>query len=198
MKPSAPIDRLKRQARALSRAPGITPGDRVLVAARPGQGKTLLCLELAVDAMKSGHRSILFSLDSSRTDVERYFAAIGESAERFKDCFEFDDSDDICAEYIVRRLHSAARGTLVIVDYLQLLDQRRENASLLQQMALLKGFALRRGLVMLFLSQVDRHFDDTKSPVPAMADIRQPNPLDLSLFNKTCFLHKGSVAFTAA
>src|SRR6185369_8413588 len=33
------------------------PGDLVLVGARPGQGKTLMSLELAVEAMKSGHRA---------------------------------------------------------------------------------------------------------------------------------------------
>jgi replicative DNA helicase len=175
----------------------LVPGDRVLVAARPGQGKTLLCLEVAVAAMKRGHRSVLFSLDSSRADVERYFAAIGETLERFADRFEFDDSDNISADYIVRRLHAAAPGTVVVIDYLQLLDQRRENLPLQQQMAMLKTFAMRRGLVMLFLSQVDRRFDDSKSPVPILADVRQPNPLDLSLFNKTCFLHKGIVEFSA-
>jgi replicative DNA helicase len=175
----------------------LSPGDRVLVAARPGQGKTLLCLEVAVEAMKRGHRSVLFSLDSSRAHVERYFAAIGEKIEGYADCFEFDDSEDISADYIVRRLHAGAPGTVVIVDYLQLLDQRRDNLPLQQQMALLKTFAIRRGLVMLFLSQVDRRFDASKSQLPALADVRQPNPLDLSLFNKTCFLHKGLVEFAA-
>jgi replicative DNA helicase len=175
----------------------LTPGDRVLVAARPGQGKTLLCLEVAVQAMKRGHRSVLFSLESSRADVARYFAAIGETIEGFAERFEFDDSDDISADYVVRRLQAAAPGTVVVIDYLQLLDQRRENWPLQQQMALLKTFAMRRGIVMLLLSQVDRHFDDAKSRLPALGDVRQPNPLDLSLFNKTCFLHKGIVEFAA-
>ena len=43
--------------------PQFTPGDLVLVGARPGQGKTLMSLELAVEAMKSGHRAAFFSLE---------------------------------------------------------------------------------------------------------------------------------------
>jgi replicative DNA helicase len=42
--------------------PHFRPGDLVLVGARPGQGKTLMSLELAVEAMRSGHRAAFFSL----------------------------------------------------------------------------------------------------------------------------------------
>ena len=34
----------------------LAPGDLVLIGARPGQGKTLMSLELSVEAMKSGNR----------------------------------------------------------------------------------------------------------------------------------------------
>jgi replicative DNA helicase len=101
MKLSAPIYRLKRQARLLARtskiplhdaldrvarqqgyrswslfagtmsrrAPAreifnrLVPGDFLLIGARPGQGKTLLGLELAVEAARSGRRSFFFSLE---------------------------------------------------------------------------------------------------------------------------------------
>lgn len=38
----------------------LQPGDLVLVGARPGHGKTLMSLELAVKAMKAGHRGVLY------------------------------------------------------------------------------------------------------------------------------------------
>src|SRR6185369_15954425 len=44
----------------------LSPGDLVLVGARPGHGKTILGLELAVEAMKSGRRGALFTLESTR------------------------------------------------------------------------------------------------------------------------------------
>jgi replicative DNA helicase len=233
MKMSAPIYRLKRQARILSRREGIPhhqaldrvardegfdswsllasratedrsgkrikaelqQGDLVLVGARPGHGKTLLSLELAVEAMKAGQRSVFFSLECTEADVARYFAAIGEKRELYSDKFSFDDSDDICATYIANRLGSVDPGTVVVVDYLQLLDQKRENPSLTEQVRQLKALAKARGLIMVFVSQIRRNYDPTHRPIPSMEDVRLPNPLDLALFDKTCFLHDGGVEF---
>jgi len=232
---SAPIYRLKRQARILSRSEGIPHhealnrvareegfdswsllasrvseyrpskrlktelqhGDLVLVGARPGHGKTLLSLEIAVEAMKAGQRSVFFSLECTEADVLRYFAAIGEDPDRYADRFDFDDSDDICATYMVSRLQSAAPGTLVVIDYLQLLDQKRENADLMEQVRQLKAFAKNQRLIMVFVSQIHRSYDPTDRPMPTLDDVRLPNPLDLTLFDKACFMHDGDLELVA-
>jgi replicative DNA helicase len=94
-------------------------------------------------------------------------------------------------------LRSAARGTVVVIDYLQLLDQKRKNADLTEQVKTLKAFAEERGLIMVFISQIHRSYDPTKRSIPTLDDVRLPNPLDLTLFNKTCFLHAGRVEFAA-
>ncbi|RUU73632.1 DNA helicase, partial [Mesorhizobium sp. M7A.T.Ca.TU.009.01.3.1] len=41
-------------------------------------------------------------------------------------------------------------------------------------------------------------YDPAKKPCPDIGDVRLPNPLDLSLFDKTCFLNKGEIRFHAA
>lgn len=235
MRFSAPVYRLKRHARILSRRekipyyealdriaraegfdswsllasrvsehrPGkrlgteLEPGDLVLVGARPGHGKTLLSLEIAIEAMRAGRRSAFFSLECGRIDVVRYFSTIGEDLRRYEDRFDFDDSDDICAEYMVRELASASPGTVVVVDYLQLLDQKRVNPPLTEQIETLRVFARERGLIIVFVSQINRSFDSAAKPIPEIADVRRPNPLDLTVFSKTCFLHDGQVEFAA-
>lgn len=176
----------------------LTPGDLILVGARPGHGKTLMSLELAVEAMKSGHRSVFFTLEDTQRDVLERFRAIGVEPAQFDRLFEFDTSDAISADYIVRMLGSAPRGTLAVIDYLQLLDQRRENPSLMEQVRTLKAFARDSGVILVFISQIDRSYDPAAKPVPDIDDIRLPNPLDLSLFDKTCFLNKGEIRFQAA
>lgn len=173
-------------------------GDLVLVAARPGQGKTLMSLELAVEAMKSGNRGVFFTLEYTKKDVLDRFRAIGMEPAQFDGLFEFDCSDAISADYIVETLASAPCGTLVVVDYLQLLDQRRDNPDLAVQVRKLKSFARDRGLIIVFISQIDRSYDSAKKPCPDIGDVRLPNPLDLKLFNKTCFLSNGEVQFQAA
>ena len=175
----------------------LAPGDLVLVGARPGQGKTLMSLELAVQAMKSGSRGVFFTLEYTEKDMVDRFRAIGAARENFADLFEFDSSDEISSDYIVKRLAAAPRGTLVVVDYLQLLDQKRDNPELMVQVRALQSFARDRGLIFVFISQIDRAYDPLKKPCPDLKDVRLPNPLDLSLFTKTCFLNDGEVQFRA-
>jgi hypothetical protein len=43
------------------------------------------------------------------------------------------------------------------------------------------------------VSQIDRSFDIKSKPLPDLADVRRPNPVDLGLFTKTCFLHDGEL-----
>jgi replicative DNA helicase len=116
----------------------------------------------------------------------------------FDDLFEFDNSNDISADYIIKKLAAAPRGTFVVVDYLQLLDQKRENPDLAIQVRALSTFARSKGLIFVFISQIDRSYDPLAKTFPDLEDVRLPNPLDLKLFTKTCFLNNGEVRFQAA
>ena len=235
MRLSAPIYRLKRQAKALARqkkiplnealnsvardkgfsswsllaaqasstAPSralyarLSPGDLVILGARPGHGKTVLGLELIVEAIKSGGRGVFFTLEYSAKDVLNRLRDIGGDSLLFRDRFEFDSTDDIRADYIIDRLASAPRGTVVVIDYLQLLDQKRENPGLAVQVGALKAFADQLGLIIVFLSQIHRSYDASAKRCPDLGDVRLPNPLDLTLFDKTCFLNNGEMRIDA-
>jgi hypothetical protein len=192
---------VSRVATALSAADlfaRLSPGDLVLIGARPGHGKTLMSLRLAVEAIKAGHRSVFFSLEYSERDVLDRLRAIGVAPAEIGRSFSFDNSDDICADYVIGRLNDAARGTLVVIDYLQLLDQKRANPDLQIQVQTLRAFAQARGLLFVFISQIDRSYDPSIKAYPELADVRLPNPVDLGLFSKTCFLNNGDVRFQAA
>lgn len=178
--------------------PRLKPGDLLLVGARPGQGKTLFSLELSVEAMKSGNPAVFFTLEYTESDVLERFRAIGADRAAFDALFEFDGSDAIDATYIIERLAAAPRGTLVVIDYLQLLDQRRESAELMEQVRALKSLAEKDGLIVVCISQIDRSYDPSRKAFPDIGDVRLPNPLDLRLFNKTCFLNKGKAQFLDA
>jgi replicative DNA helicase len=72
------------------------------------------------------------------------------------------------------------------------------DSALAVQVRALKSFARDRGLIIVFISQIDRSYDPSKKPCPDVRDVRLPNPLDLKLFNKTCFLSNGKVQFQEA
>lgn len=178
--------------------PLLEPGDLVLIAGRPGQGKTLASLALLAEAMRAGRRGVFLTLEYTPTDVLSRLHAINIEPGEFAGLFDCDCSDAISADYIAARLADAPRGTVAIIDYLQLLDQRRDTPELALQVSMLKTFARERGLILVFLSQVDRSYEGSDKPFPEIAHVRLPNPLDLSLFDKTCFVNRGEARFRAA
>jgi replicative DNA helicase len=235
MRLSAPIFRLKRQARLLSRDQQIplhqaldriaqnegfrswshlaasasqdgpvaeifsrlNPGDLMLLGARPGQGKTLLGLELLVEAVNKRRRGYFFTLEYNERDVLMRLQALGMDAQKFNRAFILDTSDDICAKHVIAKLSAAPSGAIAVIDYLQLMDQRRRNPELGEQINALRNFARASGAIIVALSQINRAFELRSDPLPELADVRLPNPLDLSLFTKTCFLHEGEVQLEA-
>lgn len=225
MRLSAPVYRLKRKAKLLSRAQNVplhaaldhvaategferwsllvqsaaaspavrlfgalNPGDLVLLGARPGQGKTLLSLELAVEAIKAGRTSAFFTLEYTEAEVLTRLRAIGADPASLADKFTLDTSDAICSDYIIARLASAARGSLVVIDYLQLLDRRRDTPDLNSQIRALRSFARSAGVILVIILQIDRSYDPAKKCCPDLSDVRLMNELDLGLFSHACFV----------
>lgn len=173
-------------------------GDLVLLGARPGHGKTLLSLVLANEALKAGNESVFFTLEYTEQQCFERFGAIGIDPAQYAATFRCDCSDQICAGYMVRKLELCKPGTLVVVDYLQLLDQRRENPELMDQIRTIKLFARERQVSFVFISQINRSFEHAKKRFPDLGDVRLPNPLDLTLFDKACFLSDGEVSLLSS
>ncbi len=176
----------------------IRPGELLLLGSRPGQGKTLLGIGLAVEAMTRGNRAAFFTLEFTAADVEALFTVVGQSQRNFKGKWLLDMSEDLSAAYIAKRLPSEPPGTLIVVDYLQLLDQRRDKPALDQQVHELKAHAEKYQSIVVCLSQIDREFKPASQAIPSLRDVRLPNPLDLSIFDKTCFLHDGKMQLHTA
>lgn len=163
----------------------LNPGDLALIGARPGQGKTLLGLRVAAEASRAGHRAMFFSLEYTESECHRRLRDL-----QLDECLiDLDCSDNICADYIVERLSCTAAGTLAVVDYLQLLDQRRSFPPLSDQIETLKRFARQAKVCLVFLSQIDRSYDPAEKACPDLTNVRLPNALDLGLFDHACFLN---------
>jgi replicative DNA helicase len=143
--------------------------------------------------MARGRRAAFYTLEFTRADVVRCFNAFDVDVGSFDGRLVIDDSDEIVADYIIAQLKSEPPNMLVIVDYLQALDQKRDSASLMVQIEQLKRFAGQSGATVVCLSQVHRRYDPAIKPFPALSDVRLPNPLDLTLFDKACFMSRGKV-----
>ena len=144
-----------------------------------------------------GRRGYFFTLDYHAGDVASRLRALGVDPAAVGDGFVLDTSDDICAEHVVAHLRAAPRGAVAVIDYLQLLDQRRRHPALGDQVDALRDFARASGTIVVALAQIDRSFELGAKPLPELADVRLPNPLDLTLFSKACFLHEGEISMEA-
>lgn len=169
----------------------LNPGDLVVLAARPGHGKTMLGLELIAEALKADQSGIFFTLEfNGKEALERFKVVSGNIKTRGRS-IQIDTSESISANYLMSRLATAPSSTISVIDYLQIMDQDRTKPALSTQISALKAFAIQTGVIIVFISQVDRAYELSDKPLPELEDIRLPNPMDLDLFDKSCFLHNG-------
>ncbi|MEN0001035.1 MAG: DNA helicase [Pseudomonadota bacterium] len=173
-------------------------GDLVLIAARRGQGKTLLGLELAAKASQLRRKGYFFTLDYHEREIVDRLSTIGVDPSSIDENLVLDTSDDVSAEHIIGTLTDEREPTLIVIDYLQLLDQKRTNPSLDDQIKSLQNYVIGTGTICAVISQIDRSFDLNEKSMPDISDVRLPNPLDLSAFRKLLFLHDGKIQFDQA
>lgn len=169
----------------------LNEGDLLLVAGRPGHGKTTLGLQLLIDAARDDRKAIFFTLELTEQQARKRIRSLEKDTLGIGDSLEIVTTDEISADFIIRHLSGSPRGTVAIVDYLQLLDQQRSKPVLSEQVVALGDFARKAGVIIGFISQIDRSFDPERKRLPDIQDIRLPNFVDLGLFNKACFLHGG-------
>jgi replicative DNA helicase len=172
---------------------GTAEGQILLLGARPGHGKTLLALQLLIEAAREGRRAVFFTLEYTREETSELVRSLGESARALADKLEIVVSDEISADFIIEHLSGSSSRAMAIVDYLQILDQQRRKPPLSEQMLVLREFARTSGTSLAFLSQIDRSFAAESKRLPELRDVRLPNPVELGVFSKACFLHNGTV-----
>ncbi len=173
----------------------LSDGDLLLVAGRPGQGKTKLALRLLVDALQEERRAILFTLEFTQQQAWQHIRTISNDNAGTADTLQIITSDAISADYIIQHLSGVERGSVIVIDFLQILDQDRSKAPLSEQILALAEFARTTGVILVFISQIDRSFDPTTKRLPDINDIRLPNDINLGVFTKTCFLHGKEMDF---
>ena len=174
----------------------LNPGDLMLVAARPGLGKTQFTLKLILQAIEEKRLGFFFTLEYSRKEVAAKLANIDETIGQNHSLLKFDFSDDISANYIINTVQPfITKGSIIAIDYLQLLDQKRSKPSLQSQIEALKSFTIENGCLIICVAQLDRSVEDRALKEFSLDDIRLPNPLDLGLFNKSMFIYEDKKLF---
>ena len=167
-------------------------GDLVLIGARPHTGKTSFTIGLFVQAIqKKLSMNYFFTLSEVKRDIVGRMEMYDNNIDRYVDFFTLNYSNEINADYIIKSTKKdIGSGSLIIIDYLQLLDEKRVNPPLQEQVEKLKRYAKEQGCIIVFISQLAREVENRNDKKPSIQDVRLPNPLDLKLMNKVILLFR--------
>lgn len=188
---------------------GLQPSDLIILAGRPSMGKTAFALNIGYNAArKTGKGVAVFSLEMSRAQLgirllgfdsginatklrtghlrDREWTLLTDSANRLSELPIFiDDSSAISVLEMkakCRRLMKSNDLTLVIVDYLQLIQGRRTAESRQMEISeisrMLKALAKDLNVPVLALSQLNRKVEDRPNKRPQLADLRESGAIE--------------------
>ncbi len=179
---------------------GMKPGELVVLAARPGVGKTALALSIALNTAQRGYGVGIFSLEMRETlllqrmvanltgiDSKRIPGLLRRGDERVIRAMgtlsnlpiEINDTAELTTHGIrdaAMRLQARAPVALWVVDYLQLvkgLNQRDDDVRRITQISQgLTHLAREFDTPVLALSQLSREVEKRASNVPQLSDLR--------------------------
>ncbi|MBI2370917.1 MAG: replicative DNA helicase [Deltaproteobacteria bacterium] len=187
---------------------GLQPSDVIIVAGRPGMGKTSFCLDVAVHAAKRGVTTAIFSLEMSkeqlamrmlcseaRIDAHKLrtgllsqgdWSKLSHAAGPLSEAPMF--IDDTAAMSVMelrakaRRLKVERSLGLIVIDYLQLMrgpsDVESRQIEISFISGSLKALAKELAVPVVAVSQLSRRVEERDDQRPRLADLRESGSLE--------------------
>ncbi|MGE3317178.1 MAG: replicative DNA helicase [Planctomycetaceae bacterium] len=199
---------------------GFQPAELIVLAARPSMGKTALVCNWAEGiARNSGKGVLLFSLEQSKLELAERFLCISacidghklragdlNEEERHKLMAASSDLSELPLFIddqpgrttgqigaIARRLKRLHDISIIIIDYLQLIEPEDKRAPREQQIALitrrLKALAKELNIPLIALAQLNRGVELREDKRPRLADLRESGAIEQDA-DLVMFLHR--------
>lgn len=187
---------------------GFKPGQMIVLAARPGMGKTALALNVAVNAARDEKTVLIFSMEMTNIDLGNRFLSMSsnidlqsmgkgdlspEDMEMLVEGMEsLGDKNIYMADTQnltildmknkCRRLKKEKGLDLIIIDYLQLMNAPIKSDNREREISYLsrsvKQMAIEIGVPIILLSQLSREVEKRKKHTPQLADLRESGAIE--------------------
>lgn len=186
---------------------GMQKSDLIIVAGRPGMGKTSWLLSVASHALPGGSHIAIFSLEMGKQQImqrlasmtthvptermrqgvdDREYALMLEWIERqYNMTLWIDETPQLTVRQIeasAKRLHRQFGLDLVIVDYLQLMDGGKSSENRTQEVSEisrgLKVLARKLNVPVLAASQLSRAVEQRQRKIPVLSDLRESGTIE--------------------
>ena len=190
------------------RLAGLQPANLVVIAARPSMGKTALAMNIAENVAERGGTVALFTLEMSREEVvqrllssmagvdshrlrtgqltpDLWNRVVRETSRLYQMPFYVDDSSDLTVTSIRAKCRRLARKrglSLVVVDYLQLMQGAGSSENRQQEIAdisrSLKNLARELRIPVIAVSQLNRALEQRENKRPRLGDLRESGAIE--------------------
>ncbi len=185
---------------------GLNRSDLILLAARPGMGKTSFALNIAKSVASSNNRTVaFFSLEMSSEQLasrllstealvegtklrtgklsdEEWQRIIGAGDVLSKMNFYLDATPNITVPAIKAKLRRLRSLDLIVIDYLQLMTTGRRTDNRVQEISeitrSLKILAKELNVPIICLSQLSRDSEKRADHVPQLSDLRDSGSIE--------------------
>jgi replicative DNA helicase len=186
---------------------GLHPTNLVVIAARPGMGKSSLALNIAQNVALEDHTVAIFSMEMSREEIvtrmlcskgridsqklrtgrltEADFTKLSNAASAlYKQNIYVDDSPGMTVTEIrakCRRLRRRPGLDLVVIDYLQLMNgsgQENRQQEIAAISRSLKDLARELHVPVIALSQLNRGVESREDKRPRLGDLRESGAVE--------------------
>jgi replicative DNA helicase len=183
---------------------GWNKGNMVVIAGRPGSGKTAIALSLAIDSCKLA-KVLFISLEMSKEELAKRYLSFIANVENYKirsarltesdlkqiteqlygmnmDFFLDDGSNSDINDIVAKiKLHKAKHGLdIVFIDYMQLIKshQKVREQEIAHISRTLKLLAKELGITIIALAQLSRETEKRAEKKPMLSDLRESGQIE--------------------